>query len=113
MTARSPLLTTPPHAVELAIKRLGADLRTARMRRNLTAAEVAEKIAVGPKAVLDAERGKPSSGIAIYVALLWAYDLLDSMDAVADPAHDERGLTLAGVHERKRPRRRKGLNDDF
>lgn len=113
MMAQSPLLTTPPHAVELTIKRLGADLRTARMRRNLTVAEVAEKIAVGPKVILDAERGKPSSAIAIYVALLWAYDLLDSMDAVADPARDDRGQTLAGDRERKRPRRRKGLNDDF
>ena len=35
MSARNPLLAAPPHAVELALKRLGANLHTARMRRNL------------------------------------------------------------------------------
>ena len=107
------LLAAPPHAVEMTLKRLGADLRTARLRRNLTVADVAEKIGTGPRAVLDAEKGKPSSGAVVYMALLWAYDLLDQMDAVADPAHDERGRALALAHERKRSRQRKGLSDDF
>lgn len=110
---RNQLLTAPPHAVESALKRLGADLRTARTRRNLTVADVAEKIGTGPRAILDAEKGKPSSSVAVYMALLWAYDLLDQMDGVADPAHDERGRTLALVREKKRPRQRQGLSDDF
>lgn len=113
MTARNPLLAAPPHAVEMTLKRLGADLRTARTRRNLTVAEVAEKIGTGPRAVQDAEKGKPTTGIAIYMALLWAYDLIDQMDVVADPTHDERGRTLALAREKKRPRQRGGLNDDF
>ena len=69
-------------------------------------AEVAEKIGTGPRAILDAEKGKPSSGVAIYAALLWAYDLIDQLDEVADPVRDERGQTLALAHERKRARRR-------
>ncbi len=113
MTARNPLLSAPPHAVEQALTRLGADLRTARTRRNLTIAEVAEKIGTGPRAILDAEKGKPSSGVAIFAALLWAYGLLDQLAVVADPAQDERGQTLALSHERKRARRRKGMSDDF
>ena len=95
MSARNPLLAAPPHAVELALKRLGADLRTARTRRNLTVAEVAEKIGTGPRAILDAEKGKPSSSIATFAALLWAYDLIDQLDEVAEPGRDQRGQTLA------------------
>lgn len=41
MTASNPLLTAPPYAVDRQLKRLGADLRTARLRRNLTIADVA------------------------------------------------------------------------
>lgn len=113
MTARNQLLAAPPHAVELALKRLGNDLRLARTRRNLTVADVAEKIGTGPRAVQDAEKGKPSTGIAIYMALLWTYDLLGQMQDVADPSKDEQGRALALARENKRPRSRKGLNDDF
>ncbi|WP_096703521.1 helix-turn-helix transcriptional regulator [Magnetospirillum sp. 15-1] len=113
MAARNQLLMSPPHAVEIALRRLGTDLRTARTRRNLTVAEVAEKIGTGPRVILDAEKGKPSSSAAAYVALLWVYGLLDQMDTVADPTHDERGRSLALAREKKRPRQRKGLSDDF
>ncbi len=107
------LLMAPPHAVEVTLKRLGANLRTARLRRNLTVADVAEKIGTGPRAVNDAEKGKPSSGVVVYMALLWVYDLLGQMDSVADPARDDHGRTLAQAQERKRSRQRKGLGDDF
>jgi transcriptional regulator with XRE-family HTH domain len=110
---RNPLLTAPPHAVEQSLKRLGANLRTARTRRRLTVAEVAETIGTGPRAINDAEKGKPSSGIAIYAALLWAYDLIDQLDMVADPARDARGQALALAHEPKRARHPNGLNDEF
>ena len=36
MTARNKLLTAPPYPVEKTLKGLGANLRTARLRRNLT-----------------------------------------------------------------------------
>ena len=113
MAARNPLLAAPPHAVETALKRLGADLRTARIRRNLTVAEVAEKIGTGRRAVMDAEKGQVSSSIAIYAALLWAYDLMGQLDELADPLRDERGQALALAHERKRARKPAGLSDDF
>ena len=50
------LTTAPPYEIEQAIKRLGANLRTARLRRNLTIAEVAERIGTGVRPVADAER---------------------------------------------------------
>jgi hypothetical protein len=62
---------------------------------------------------MDAEKGQPSTSIAIYAALLLAYDLLGQLDEVADPAGDERGQALAQVHERKRARKSAGLSDDF
>ncbi len=113
MTARNKLLTAPPYAVEQTLKRLGVNLRTARLRRNLTIGEMAEKIGTGKRAVADAEKGKPSTGIAVYAALLWALDLLNQMADVAAPEHDEEGQTLALARERGRARAKTELNNDF
>ena len=41
---RGHLLSTPPYEVETALKRLGANLRMARLRRNITLADVAARI---------------------------------------------------------------------
>ena len=113
MTARNTLIVAPPYPVEQALKRLGANLRTARLRRNLTMADVAAKIGTGPRPVSDAERGKPSTSVAVYIALLWAYDLLEQMSDVADPASDEKGLALSLSRERSRAREKERLDSDF
>ena len=113
MTGRNPLLATPPYAVARELARLGESLRTARVRRNLTIKEVSEKIGTGPRAIMDAERGKASTGAGIYLALLWAYDLLSQLSPVASPAQDEQGLRLAASREKTRARKSIGLDNDF
>jgi transcriptional regulator with XRE-family HTH domain len=113
MSARNQLLQAPPYPVEQALKRLGEGLRTARVRRNLTIHEVARKIGTGPRAIMDAEKGKPSTGIAVYLALLWVYDLLPQMNDVANPTKDEQGLTLVAAKEKTRARNSGGLDNDF
>ena len=113
MAARNPLLTAPPYPVESALKTLGANLRTARLRRGLSAQAVAERIGVGRFTVGDAERGKPSTAIAVYVAMLWALGLADQLATLADPAADKEGLALAMSREPKRARPRETLDNDF
>ncbi|MBC7699771.1 helix-turn-helix transcriptional regulator [Aquabacterium sp.] len=113
MTARTKLLTTPPYAVEQSLKRLGADLRTARLRRNLTIEDVAGKIGTGLRTVSDAEKGKPSTTVAVYTAILWALDLLSQLDEVARPENDAEGQSLALAKERGRARARTELSNDF
>jgi transcriptional regulator with XRE-family HTH domain len=113
MAAPNPLISAPPYAVDQALKRLGANLRTARVRRGMTVTDVAKKIGTGRRAVDDAERGKPSTGVAVYVALLWAYDLLGQFDSVADPTRDAEGQALAKSRERTRPGRSQAIDNDF
>ena len=96
MTARNQLLEAQPYPVEQALKRLGQNLRTARLRRNLTIQEVAEKIGTGPRAVRDAENGKASTGIAVSAALLWLYDLLQPFEDVATRSRTSRALYWRG-----------------
>ena len=113
MTAKNALTQAPPYAVEQAIRRLGANLRTARLRRNLTIEEVAGTIGTGRRAISDAEQGKISTGIAVYAALLWAYDLLGPIELLADPARDQEGLALASRRERARRESPEELDSDF
>lgn len=113
MPARNTLLLAPPYPVALALTELGANLRTARLRRNLTVEEVAQKIGAGRRAVSDAERGKPTTSVAIYAALLWAFDLLADMHSLADPARDQEGQVLARSKARIRARRGEALDNDF
>lgn len=113
MAKKNPLLAAPPYAVEQTLKRLGANLRTARVRRNLTIQDVADKIGTGPRAVSDAEKGKPSTSIAVYMALLWTFDLLELMEDVLDPSKDKEGQALAMAKERTRAGRKEELDNDF
>src|SRR5215467_2378301 len=114
MKARNPLLAAPPHQVERALKKLGADLRTARLRRNLTGEEAAHKIGTSRFTVADAEKGKPSTSVAVYAALLWAYGLIDRLAELADPSTDEEGMRLALAREPTRARHSTGkLSNEF
>src|SRR3974377_2315034 len=114
MKARNPLLRAPPYQVETTLKKLGTDLKTARLRRNLRADEVAQKIGPSRFTVADAEKGKPSTGVAVYAALLWAYGLIDRLTELAEPSKDEAGRRLALAREPARARHGSGkLSNDF
>jgi transcriptional regulator with XRE-family HTH domain len=102
-----------PFEVERALKRLGANLRTARLRRNLTLEEVAEKLGVSRYVIAHAEGGKPTTAIAIYIGLLWTYGLLDQFGQLADPSEDKEGLALSIAKQRSKARRVEELNNDF
>ena len=79
----------------------------------MTIEDVAERIGTGPRAVMDAERGKPATGMIVYAALLWLYDRLEPLEAVADPAADDVGLSLELAHRKTRVRKKRGLDNDF
>jgi transcriptional regulator with XRE-family HTH domain len=113
MSARNPLLAAPPYQVEQALRTLGENLRTARLRRNLPMEAIAAKLGVGRHVVADAERGKPSTGIAIYAGLLWALGLTEQLAHLADPELDEEGRLLAKRGERAHARSPRASDNDF
>lgn len=113
MSARNYLLQTPPYQVENAIKKLGHNLRTARLRRNISLSEMAEKIGTNRRVIADAENGKVSTGIGIYVAILWALRLDMQLDVLADPENDQEGISLEKSRSRKRARHSKVIDNDF
>jgi transcriptional regulator with XRE-family HTH domain len=113
MSATNKLFAGPPHAVERALKALGTNLRTARLRRKMTIENVATRIGTGPRAVMDAEKGKASTGIAVYLALLWVYGLLTAVEDLAEPTKDKDGLARESASARVRARKSGALDNDF
>lgn len=103
----------PPAAVEEALHRLGRNIRTARLRRRLPQAALAERMGVSRFVVADIERGKPTTGVAAYVGALWVLGLLGDLSEVADPDRDEEGKTLERARSPSRARGRRALSDEF
>ena len=113
MPRLNPLLSAPPFAVEAALRKLGADLRTARIRRRLTLEEVASKIGASRQLVSRAEGGSPSVGIAVFAALMWTFGLLDRLSEIVDPSRDEEALALVRARDATKAYRSETLDNDF
>ncbi len=113
MAAKNSLTQAPPFAVEKALKTLGANLRLARVRRGFTMQHAADKIGTGVRAVADAEHGKVSTSVSVYVALLWLFGLMADFELLANPERDSEGSQLARRKEPARAARSGALDNDF
>ncbi len=113
MPNKSRINQAPPAAVEAAIRRLGRNIRTARLRRKLRIEDVANRIGASRFTVADIEKGKAGASVAAYAGALWALGLLEGMSEVADPDRDEEGKTLESARSPKTAPRRRRLDNDF
>jgi transcriptional regulator with XRE-family HTH domain len=103
----------PPPSARRALKKLGEDIRDARLRRKLPMEIVAERAATSRPTVARIEKGDSSVSIGIFAAVLQALNLLERLADVADAAHDEIGQSIAKEELPRRAstiRRRKGLS---
>jgi len=113
MTRRSGPANLPFDA-EDALRELGQNLRTARLRRNMTLEEVASRIGVHRETVASAEKGSPSVMMGTYVAALSIYGLLSDMAYLAYPNADREGLALESRNARERAKPSSGgMSNDF
>ena len=114
MPNRSAISQSPPAAVAQALTRLGRNLRTARLRRQLRLQDVADRLGVSRLTIADLEKGKPSASAAAYFGALWSLGLLSQAENLADPDLDEEGKVLESVRRPQQARRRRRrLDNDF
>jgi transcriptional regulator with XRE-family HTH domain len=113
MTRPNKLSTNTPYAIDSAVKDLGNRLKTARLRRNISISEMAAKVGASRHLIADAESGKATTGIAVYVGMLWVMNLLPHLNRVASPELDAEGLTLSARNDPKRARTRLPIDDNF
>ena len=105
--------TNVPHALESALKQLGARIATARTRRQLRQEDLARKAGIHRLTLQKVEQGNPTTGIAAYFAALWAMGLEAEFADIARPERDEEGKTLERAREPKRVRESGALDADF
>ena len=74
----------------------------ARLRRNMSQEQLAERIGVSFHTVRHMEEGKPGTAFGTYVHALWALGIMHTLSAAADPALDTEGLALAESEMRQR-----------
>jgi transcriptional regulator with XRE-family HTH domain len=86
--------TALPLGVRRALTKLGVDIATARKRRSLTIATVAERAFVGRNTITRVERGDPGVALGIYATVLFVLGLAERLADLADPDWDEVGKSL-------------------
>src|SRR5690349_9772203 len=95
---------TLPLEVTNAVKRLGENIRLARLRRRISQDELAEASNITRKTLYAVEHGKPGTTVGTIFAVLWKLGLLDTATGVADPDADEHGKILEAAHRPRRAR---------
>ena len=94
-------------ATENILKKLGEQIKLARLRRNLTAELVAERAGVSRSSLWKVESGSPAVAMGIYAAVLHALNNMDK-DLLLVAKDDEMGRKLQDLEliTRKRATRR-------
>lgn len=98
-----------PHRVsigaERALRKLGRDLRDARLRRRLSMQIVADRARTTRATLMRVERGEPAVALGIVASVLNALGLLDGLAQLADVATDRVGVELEAARLPRRTRR--------
>ncbi len=93
---------------------LGVRLKEARLLRNWTQAEIADKAGLSESSIRKVEAGSPHITVGAYLALLDVLGLPTAFDRVIAPGDDTLGEALGRNTLRKRARVPRALdNDDF
>ena len=94
MPRKTPPLPLP---VRRALKKLGADIREARLRRRIQTAVMADRVQVSRPTLWKLEQGEPSVGIGAYANALYVLGMADRLAELADIANDPVGQRLASA----------------
>ena len=77
--AKNSMGTKLPRKLEQQMKVVGEQIKLARLRRNLSVAQVAERATCSPLTVFRIEKGAPTVAIGIYLRVLFALQLEDGL----------------------------------
>ena len=93
-----------PLPVRRALRRLGSDIRDARLRRRIPVAVAAERASISRMTLNKVEKGDSGVALGIYATVLFVLGLADRLGELADVKNDATGLQLEEEHLPKRIR---------
>ena len=98
-----------------SLKDLGTRLREARLRRNWTQQETAQKVGLSESSIKKVEAGAANITVAAYLALLDVYGRPSALDSVFALGDDTIGEALSRAEGRRRARgpRPPGEDDEW
>ena len=100
--AKSTMGTKLPRKLERKMQVVGEQIKLARLRRNMSVAQVAERATCSPLTVSRIEKGAPTVAIGIYLRVLYALQLDDDILSLAKD--DELGRVLQDMNLPQRER---------
>lgn len=106
-----PIKSTIPLPVLRLLRKLGSDIRDARLRRRIRAVTLAERALISRTTLHRIERGDPGVSMGNYSTVLFVLGLHDGISELADRSRDVLGLDILEENLPKRvrlPRRSTG-----
>ena len=94
--------TKLPRKLEDKMKVVGEQIRLARLRRDLSIAQVAERATCSAVTISRVEKGAPTVAIGIYLRVLYAVQLDDDILLLAQEDEIGRGLQDLRLKQRER-----------
>lgn len=100
--SKSTMGTRLPRKLEQKMSIMGEQIRLARLRRNLSITQVAERATCSPLTISRIEKGSPTVSIGIYARVLYVLQLDDDLLLIAK--EDTLGRTLQDLSLKHRQR---------
>lgn len=94
--------TRLPRKLEKTMTIMGEQIKLARLRRNLSIAQIAERATCSPLTVNRIEKGSPTVSMGIYARVLYALQLNDDLLLLAKEDTLGRTLQDLGLKHRQR-----------
>ena len=85
---------TLPLPVRRILRKLGSDIRDARLRRRIRASTLAERALISRTTLHKIERGDAGVSMGMYATVLFVLGMHDGISELADRGRDEIGLDL-------------------
>ncbi len=96
-----------PLPVQRVLRKLGRDIRDARLRRRIPTTLMAERASISRTTLNKVEKGDPGVSLGIYATVLFVLGLADPIGDLADARNDAVGLELEEENLPQRIRRSK------
>jgi transcriptional regulator with XRE-family HTH domain len=93
---------TTPIPVRHAMRKLGQDIRDARLRRRISTDMLAERASISRMTLYNVERGDVNVSVGSYATILFVLGMIDRLKNLADASEDTLGRQL---EEERLPKR--------
>lgn len=100
--AKTTMGTKLPRKLDQKMQMVGEQIRLARLRRNLSIAQVPERATCSPVTINRVEKGAPTVAIGIYLRVLYALQLDDDILLLAQKDDMGRALQDLAIKQRER-----------